>query len=111
LAFDRLRNRETVTKLFNVIGPASKDRQGGYLRVLKCGFRLNDAAPMAYVELVDRENFVVSEEAKKAPKKEKAAKAEVKKEEVVVAEKIVDDLPKQEDVAVKEEAEIIEIKE
>ena len=54
LAFDRLRDRDAVTKLFNELGPRYVDRPGGYLRILKCGFRPGDKAPMAYVELVDR---------------------------------------------------------
>ena len=54
LAFARLRDRGTVTKLFNELGPRYKDRPGGYLRILKTGFRPGDNAPMAYVELVDR---------------------------------------------------------
>ncbi len=54
LAFSRLRDREIVTKLFEELGPRYKERPGGYLRVLKCGFRPGDNAPMAYVELVDR---------------------------------------------------------
>ncbi len=54
LAFDRIRDREMVTKLFNELGPRYKQRPGGYLRILKCGFRAGDSAPMAYVELVDR---------------------------------------------------------
>jgi large subunit ribosomal protein L17 len=54
LAFDRLRDREIVTKLFNELGPRYVDRPGGYLRILKCGHRAGDQAPMAYVELVDR---------------------------------------------------------
>ncbi len=54
LAFDRIRDRDVVTKLFNEIGPRYKARPGGYLRILKCGFRRGDSAPMAYVELVDR---------------------------------------------------------
>ena len=54
LAFDRLRDRGVVTKLFNELGPRYVDRPGGYLRILKCGFRPGDNAPMAYVELVDR---------------------------------------------------------
>jgi large subunit ribosomal protein L17 len=54
LAFDRLRDRDVVTKLFNELGPRYESRPGGYLRILKCGFRTGDNAPMAYVELVDR---------------------------------------------------------
>jgi large subunit ribosomal protein L17 len=54
LAFSRLRDREVVTKLFNELGPRYKNRAGGYLRIMKCGFRSGDDAPMAYVELVDR---------------------------------------------------------
>ncbi|MDT8403778.1 50S ribosomal protein L17 [Sulfuriflexus sp.] len=54
LAFDRLRNRELVTKLFNELGPRYTERPGGYLRILKCGLRTGDKAQMAYVELVDR---------------------------------------------------------
>jgi len=58
LAFDRLRDREVVTKLFNELGPRYKTRPGGYLRILKCGNRAGDNAPMAYVELVDRPEVV-----------------------------------------------------
>ncbi len=54
LAFSRLRDRDIVTKLFNELGPRYKNRAGGYLRIMKCGFRPGDDAPMAYVELVDR---------------------------------------------------------
>lgn len=54
LAFARLQDREIVTKLFNELGPRYQARPGGYLRILKCGFRHGDNAPMAYVELVDR---------------------------------------------------------
>ncbi|QHI99224.1 50S ribosomal protein L17 [Xylophilus rhododendri] len=54
LAFDRLRDRDSVTKLFNVLGPLFKARPGGYTRILKMGFRVGDNAPMAYVELVER---------------------------------------------------------
>lgn len=54
LAFDRLRDRDVVTKLFNELGPRYKQRPGGYLRILKNGFRAGDNAPMAVVELVDR---------------------------------------------------------
>ena len=54
LAFDRLRDRDIVVKLFDELGPRYKARNGGYLRILKMGFRQGDNAPMAYVELVDR---------------------------------------------------------
>jgi large subunit ribosomal protein L17 len=54
LAFSRLRDRDVVTKLFNELGPRYKARPGGYLRILKFGFRVGDKAPMALVELVDR---------------------------------------------------------
>jgi large subunit ribosomal protein L17 len=54
LAFDRLRDREMVTKLFNELGPRYAKRPGGYLRILKFGFRQGDNAPMALVELMDR---------------------------------------------------------
>ena len=54
LAFDRLRDRDNVTKLFEVLGPLFKARPGGYTRILKMGFRNGDNAPMAFVELVER---------------------------------------------------------
>ena len=54
LAFARLRDSAVVAKLFTELGPRYQTRPGGYLRILKCGFRASDAAPMAYVELVDR---------------------------------------------------------
>lgn len=54
LAFSRLRDRNAVQKLFNELGPRYQERPGGYLRILKCGFRPGDKAPMAIVELVDR---------------------------------------------------------
>jgi large subunit ribosomal protein L17 len=60
LAFDRLRDRDNVTKLFDVLGPLFKARPGGYTRILKMGFRAGDNAPMAFVELVERSH---SEEA------------------------------------------------
>lgn len=54
LAFARLRDKEAVGTLFTILGPRYANRPGGYLRLLKCGFRAGDNAPMAYVELVDR---------------------------------------------------------
>jgi large subunit ribosomal protein L17 len=54
LAFDRVRDKAVVGKLFSELGPRYQDRPGGYIRILKCGFRTGDNAPMAYVELVDR---------------------------------------------------------
>lgn len=61
LAFARLRDRDVVTKLFNELGPRYQARPGGYLRILKCGFRNGDHAPMAYVELVDRPELAAAE--------------------------------------------------
>jgi large subunit ribosomal protein L17 len=61
LAFTRLRSRSAVSKLFNELGPRYRERPGGYLRILKCGFRKGDNAPMALVELVDRERAVVEQ--------------------------------------------------
>src|SRR5687767_13336797 len=69
LAFDRLRDRDMVVKLFEEIGPRYKARKGGYLRILKFGFRVGDNAPMALVEMVDRP------EPQEQPKKEKQAEA------------------------------------
>jgi len=54
LAFDRLRSKAAVGKLFSEIGPRYESRPGGYTRILKCGYRTGDKAPMAYIELVDR---------------------------------------------------------
>ena len=54
IAFAKLRDRDVVSKLFNDLGPHFQERPGGYLRILKCGFRNGDNAPMAYVQLVDR---------------------------------------------------------
>ena len=68
LAFDRLRDREIVVKLFAEIGPRYATRPGGYLRILKCGFRDGDNAPMCFVELLDRPEGEVAE-----PQAEQAA--------------------------------------
>jgi len=61
-AFARLREREIVTKLFEDLGPHFAERPGGYLRILKCGYRAGDRAPMAYVQLVDRDIGVDEED-------------------------------------------------
>jgi large subunit ribosomal protein L17 len=65
LAFDRLRDRAVVVKLFNDLGPRYQARPGGYLRILKFGFRVGDKAPMALVELVDRPNPEATPEGEK----------------------------------------------
>ena len=85
LAFDRLRDREVVVKVFDELGPRYSKRNGGYLRILKSGFRKGDNAPMAFVELMDRPEGGAAagaetakdnkEGTKKGAKKEAAAKA------------------------------------
>jgi large subunit ribosomal protein L17 len=62
LAFDRTRDKAAVGKLFGELGPRYQERPGGYIRILKCGYRAGDKAPMAYVELVDRPEVEVSED-------------------------------------------------
>jgi len=62
LAFSRLRSKSVVGKLFNELGPRYQERPGGYLRILKCGNRAGDNAPMAYVELVDRPQAATEDE-------------------------------------------------
>jgi len=66
LAFARLRDRAVVTKLFNELGPRYLERPGGYLRILKCGYRAGDKAPMAFVELVDRPQAEAEDESAEA---------------------------------------------
>ena len=61
-AFSKLRDKEIVGKLFNDLAPRYKDRPGGYTRILKCGFRSGDSAPMAYIELVDRPEDAIAED-------------------------------------------------
>jgi large subunit ribosomal protein L17 len=70
LAFARLRNKAAVAKLFTDLGPRYKDRPGGYLRIIKMGFRPGDSAPMAFIEMVDR---VSSEESEEIAEVEKTA--------------------------------------
>ena len=77
LAFSRLCHKPAVTKLFEEVGVRSAKRPGGYVRIMKCGFRPGDHAPMAYVELVDREGAEVEVE---APEQKKAKKAPKKSE-------------------------------
>ena len=76
LAFDRLRDREIVSKLFDDLGPRYAKRNGGYLRILKAGFRKGDNAPIALVSLLDRTDI---EEGEPQQKKKAAKKAEEKK--------------------------------
>ncbi|CAN0617823.1 50S ribosomal protein L17 [Burkholderia sp. lig30] len=66
LAFNRLRDRDSVAKLFDVLGPRFANRPGGYLRILKFGFRVGDNAPMALVELLDRPELVEAENVQEA---------------------------------------------
>jgi large subunit ribosomal protein L17 len=61
-AFSKLRDKEMVGKLFNELAPRYKERPGGYTRILKCGFRSGDSAPMAYIELVDRPADAIAED-------------------------------------------------
>ena len=61
IVFSRIRSKEAVAKLFNDLGPRFKERPGGYLRILKCGYRAGDKAPMAIVQLVDKKEEVVKE--------------------------------------------------
>lgn len=86
LAFSRLRDREIVGKLFDDIGVRFKDRPGGYLRVLKVGYRTGDAAPMAIVQLVERKSVATETEEKPVKKKTKAKKAAPKKAEAPAKE-------------------------
>jgi large subunit ribosomal protein L17 len=79
LAFDRLRDKEVVYKLFNELGPRYAKRPGGYLRILKFGFRIGDNAPMALVELMDRPEPNAEGEADAAAGEKPAAKGKPRK--------------------------------
>lgn len=80
IVYARLRDRAMVTKLFNELGPRYKARAGGYTRVLRCGFRAGDSAPMAYVELIGRaQGAAAVEPAEKPAKAKKAAKPAAEK--------------------------------
>jgi large subunit ribosomal protein L17 len=120
LAFDRLRDKAAVGKLFNELGPRYESRPGGYLRILKCGFRAGDNAPMAYVELVGREGG--AEDLPKKPKFKKPAPAvkeaaPVAETEEVAEEEVIEEVAAEENTeeAVEEtvaeesvEAEVVE---
>ena len=75
LAYDRLRDRDTVSKLFGVLGPRYAKRNGGYLRILKHGFRKGDNAPMALMSLLDRPELAAGQGEEKKTEKKEAAKA------------------------------------
>ena len=75
LAYDRLRDRDTVTKLFGVLGPRYAKRNGGYLRILKSGFRKGDNAPMALMSLLDRPEAAAGQGEEQKSEKKAAAKA------------------------------------
>jgi len=87
LAFARLRDDAAVGKLFTEISPRYKERPGGYIRIIKCGYRAGDKAPMAYVEFVGREDSAEEKPApKKATKAKKASKKAVEEAEVTPVE-------------------------
>lgn len=77
LAFSRLRDRDSVVKIFDDLGERVKNRSGGYVRILKCGFRRGDSAPMVMVEFVDKKDEISAEEIKKAPKTKETKPKEI----------------------------------
>ena len=78
LAFARIRSKDAIHKLFDDLGPRCQSRMGGYLRILKIGYRQNDASPMAIIELIDKADSKVVKEPKKAKKKTKPKTEETK---------------------------------
>ena len=77
LVFSRLRDRDSVVKIFDDLGERMKNRPGGYVRILKCGFRRGDSAPMAMVEFVDKKDEISAEEIKNAPKAKETKPKEI----------------------------------
>lgn len=88
LAFAKLNNKQAVKTLFEELGPRFADRPGGYLRIVKCGFRQGDSAPMAIVQLLNEECKPKAKKAKKAEEK-KPAKKKAEKEAVEATEEVV----------------------
>ena len=95
LAFSRVQDKAAVGKLFTELGPRYQERPGGYLRVIKCGLRTGDKAPMAYVELVDRPevDFEADDIEDYVDESEEEVVVEAKAEEVVEAEEVAETTP------------------